>query len=342
MVAATGLRRLLTLLCCFLLSWNAPASLAQDQQPQDQPLQIEATVVNVPVIVSDFQGRHLAGLTKAVFTLYDNDIRQEISFFETAEAPLNVAILIDTSKSTRDVLGNIKKAAKKFLKQLRPQDQAMVMSFDADLHLLTHFTSNRKQLEEAVNHAREGEFVGTVLKDAVQQTIRQYLKSMTGRKAVILLTDGKDHGSGLSDREFFDLVVESDAMMFPIFYRTEPIRRMQPMQPPWGRIGRRRGGIWIPRIPPPERPQRRERVERQNQTALEFLEKLADNTAGRLFEGEVKDVEKAFEHITEELRSQYVLGFYPEHRATGGSKHRLRVQVSQTEVAVRARKYYQP
>lgn len=89
--------------------------------------------MSVPVIVSDRQGRYISGLKAPDFTLYEDRNKQPISFFADTEEAINVALLLDTSRSTAGVLDDIKKAAKEFIKQLRPQDRAMVASFDYDL-----------------------------------------------------------------------------------------------------------------------------------------------------------------------------------------------------------------
>lgn len=111
-----------------------------------------------------------------IFKLYQDRAEQPIAYFDAAEEPLNVALLIDTSKSTQPVLDDIKSAGVKFLKELRPQDRAMVVSADYDVHVLSQLTSDRKALEKAVKSAKTGEEVGTVLRDAVVEVIGRRFK----------------------------------------------------------------------------------------------------------------------------------------------------------------------
>src|SRR5215475_419255 len=136
------------LTCC------AICSIAGDAQPQkqtaDQTIKIDTTLVSVPVIVSDRQGRYIAGLKAADFTLYEDHVKQPIVFFADTEEPINVALLLDTSKSAMLVLDDIKKTAKDFVKQLRPQDRAMIASFDYDTIALCELTSDRKTLDRAI------------------------------------------------------------------------------------------------------------------------------------------------------------------------------------------------
>src|SRR5258708_7002240 len=121
---------------------------------QDEEIKLGATLVNVPVIVSDAEGRYIPGLKLSDFSLYQDDVKQKISFFGAQEEPINVALLLDTSGSTHDVLKKIKGAAKDFIKDLKPKDRAAVMSFDLDIHLLSSLTSDKKTLEKAVNEAK--------------------------------------------------------------------------------------------------------------------------------------------------------------------------------------------
>ena len=322
-------------ICASLVS-----TLAQERQT-DTPIKVQTTLVSVPVIVSDRQGRYVSGLKAADFKLYQDRAEQTISVFDAVEEPLNIALLLDTSHSTAQVLGDIKKAAGNFLKELRPQDRAMVMSFDYDIHLLSQLTPDRKALEKAVKSAKVGEEFGTVLRDAVSEVVDRSFKRVDGRKAIIVLTDGKDVGSRISEQAVFDQAAESGAMIYTVFFETGFVRR--------GWIDatdfpRRRVWVGGDRFPPP-RPrrneQRRQRVERRNEQAMSFLEKLADVSAGRYYNGEASDLKKTFNLIAEELRHQYRLGFYPDNHKIDGNRHTLRVEVTAPDATVRARRSYQ-
>ena len=332
----TALAVFLTLpFCASLVS-----TLAQERQT-DTPIKVQTTLVSVPVIVSDRQGRYVSGLKAADFKLYQDRAEQPISVFDAVEEPLNIALLLDTSHSTAQVLGDIKKAAGNFLKELRPRDRAMVMSFDYDIHLLSQLTPDRKALEKAVKSAKVGEEFGTVLRDAVSEIVDRNFKRVDGRKAIIVLTDGKDVGSRISEQAVFDQAAESGAMIYTVFFETGFVRR--------GWIDatdfpRRRVWVGPNRFPPPRQrrnEQRRQRVERRNEQAMSFLEKLADVSAGRYYNGEASDLKKTFTLIAEELRHQYRLGFYPDNHKIDGNRHTLRVEVTAPDAVVRARRSYQ-
>jgi Ca-activated chloride channel homolog len=327
--------------CVVLLVIASSIALAQQDQ-SDAPIKVQTTLVSVPVIVSDRNGRYLSGLKLEEFKLYQDRIEQRIAIFDAAEEPLNIALLLDTSRSTSDVLDDIKKHAGHFLKELRPQDRAMVVSFDYDVHLLCALTSDRKALERAIKDARIGERLGTTLRDAVAQVIERQFKRVDGRKAIILLTDGKDHGSGISEKDLFDEATESGAMIYSVYFETDFKRQGRNDRMPFPR---RRGWGRRNPFPPNNRPRgdgpRGQRVEIRNEEAEAFLTQLSEVSAGRFYSSKLSDLKKTFNLIAEELRHQYRLGFYPDVSKADGQRHMLRVEVSAPDAVVRARRSYQ-
>jgi VWFA-related protein len=322
--------------CLIVVSLTARAG-AQTSDEQGA-IKLKATLVNVPVIVSDRQGRYLSGLRAEDFTLYNDHVKQPLAVFEATEEPLNVALLLDTSKSTRDVLGDIREAALNFIKRLRPQDRAMIVSFDYDVHLLSKLTADRRALERAVKSAEIGEYAGTVLRDAVMKVTGESLRQVQGRKAVVLLTDGKDHGSATGEGEALEAAEESGAMIYTVSYRTGFAPRFEGRRGGW----RRRGGVFGEPGPrrAPGNERRRERAERKNEEAADYLNQLADASAGRFYRSELTDLQKTFEMIADELRHQYRLGFYAGGGQGEGTAHRLTVQVARPDTVVRARRVY--
>ncbi|MEN3331777.1 MAG: Ca-activated chloride channel [Blastocatellia bacterium] len=318
----------------FTLAGNASAQAADGQEA----VKLKATLVNVPVIVSDHQGRYLSGLRAEDFTLYNDHVKQNIAVFEATEEPLNVALLLDTSKSTRDVLDEIKDAAMNFIKRLRPQDRAMIVSFDYDIHVLSKLTADRRVLERAIKDAEIGDYAGTVLRDAVMKATNESLRQVQGRKAIVLLTDGKDHGSAIGEVESLEAAQESGAMIYALFYRTNFATRFEARHGGW----RRRGGVFGEPFPrrAPGNERRRERAEHKNEGAADYLNQLADASAGRFYRSEVTDLKQTFDLIADELRHQYRLGFYANNDQTEGAVHRLTVQVAHPDSVVRARRTY--
>ncbi|MEP6925492.1 MAG: VWA domain-containing protein [Pyrinomonadaceae bacterium] len=315
-------------------------------QSSEEVIKIETTLVTIPVIVSDRQGRYIAGLEAKDFTLFQDGIAQSIDFFAATEEPLNVAILIDTSRSTAEVLPDIKNAATGFVERMQPQDKAMIVSFDYAPHILSSLTANQKDLKRAIERAEIGEQFGTTLRDAVNEVVEKSFAGIKGRKAIILLTDGKDFGSDVSTEDLIYSVEESDTLIYSIFYQTGPAAFSAGNR---GGIFRRRerGGIFGGRLPPdddnrfPIPPQRSGRRRGQsNEAATEFLQKMADATAGRFYRSEVADLTNTFGLIIDELRYQYRLGFYPPNAQKDAALHPLKVRVSRADAIVRARQNY--
>src|ERR1044071_10050504 len=134
------MKRSLSILALFacVVEITLAGSISAQAPDAQEAVKLKATLVNVPVIVSDRQGRYLSGLRAEDFTLYNDHVKQTITVFEATEEPLNVALLLDTSKSTSAVLDNIKDAALNFIKHLRTQDRAMVISFYYDFDIFIH------------------------------------------------------------------------------------------------------------------------------------------------------------------------------------------------------------
>src|SRR5215475_13611994 len=234
---------LCALTCCAMCVIGAAAQT--QKQDSDQAIKIDTTLVSVPVIVSERQGRYIAGLKASDFTLYEDRVKQPIAFFADTEEPINVALLLDTSKSTTWALDDIKETAKDFVMQLRPQDRAMIVSFDHEAIALCELTSDRKTLERAIGDAQIGERFGTKLRDAVDAVLEEEFKTVKGRKAVVLLTDGKDYGSGVGEHSLMESAAEADTLIYSVFYRSLPPGLDSDPQSPRGRRGRT--GRWAER-----------------------------------------------------------------------------------------------
>lgn len=336
----------------------APSSLALGQDIRtrraDQPkepdavdvIKVDSNLVSVPVIVSDREGRYVPNLSVDHFKLFDNTSEQKITYFDAAEEPLSIAILLDTSRSTEGAIDDIRNAAKDFLKELRPQDRTTIISFDYAVHRLSELTSDRKVLEQAIKSAQVGEYFGTTLNDAVVEIARKDFQKISGRKAIILLSDGEDYGSVVQTDALLNEESESDTMVYSIYYAPE-FRRFRDQRPHPGRFpdrfprrgggifGRRRGGLFNHAQRPNQRGARRNRI-----NGADFMRELAELTSGRFYQSERTDLKKTFSLIAEELRHQYRLGFYPGELQKDGSLHQLRVKVDATDVAVRARQQY--
>lgn len=348
-------------------------SFAQIRQADDEIIKVETTLISIPVIVSDRNGRYISNLKAKDFTLYQNGAKQNIDFFAPTEEPLNVALLLDTSRSTAPVLDDIKDAAIDFIQKLQPRDRATIVSFDYEPHILTQLTSDKQELTRAIEYAEIGEYVGTTLRDAVMETINRTFADVKGRKAIILLTDGKDAGSEVSVEELVRSTEETDTMIYSVFYQTGagfnqanrrnnrqndrfpqrqdeiyderfPEERDNRRFPNNGRVNNRfpADDDFETRFPNRRRQQRMTRVGQKNAEAEDFLQSLSDSTAGRYYRSEVENLNQTFNSIIGELRYQYRLGFYPTENNDANNEiaREIRVQVTRPDAVVRARRNY--
>lgn len=312
-----------------LLLLSGPAR-AQEPQIVDT-IKIDTNLISVPVIVSDRNNRYVPDLKLEAFRLFDNQVEQKISYFDTGEEPLNVVLMLDTSLSTSGVIDDIRKAAKAFLKELRPQDRAMIVTFDWQTQMLSGLTNNRKELEAAIKEAKVGRYAGTVLNDAVTDITKNVLQPVRGRKAIVILSDGNDRGSVTTVDSLLKAESEADAMIYSIYYEPDFMRFLGP------RRRRDRGPFQLAMPQRPGRGPRRFPLEMDGDL---LMEQLAEVTGGRFYQAETKKLKDTFALIAEELRHQYRLGFYPEELQRDGSIHALQVKVNLPNVAVRSRHQY--
>jgi Mg-chelatase subunit ChlD len=200
-------------------------------------VRVDTTLVSIPVSVMDRDGKYIPDLTKDDFRVWEDGTEQKVAYFASTEKPFTVALLIDTSGSTRNKLGEIQDAAIAFVEQLRPDDRVMVVSFSDKIRTLVEATNDRNALRNAIRRTEPGS--GTRLYDAVDQVINQSLNRIEGRKAIVLFTDGVDttskhatYESTVRDAE------ELDALIYPVEYDT-----YSDMGGGWpGSGGSRRGG----------------------------------------------------------------------------------------------------
>ncbi|HYG09067.1 MAG TPA: VWA domain-containing protein, partial [Pyrinomonadaceae bacterium] len=171
---------------------NAPAA-DPTEVDENEVVRVNTSLVTIPVSVMDRAGKYVPSVRQQEFRIWEEGVEQEIAYFATVEKPFTVALVIDTSGSTRYRLTEIQDAAISFVNQLRPADRVLVVSFDDDVRVLSEATSDRARLRDAIRRVRPGE--GTKLYDAVDFIINERFNSIEGRKAILLFTDGVDTSS---------------------------------------------------------------------------------------------------------------------------------------------------
>jgi VWFA-related protein len=310
---------------------SATSGSQQDDQklPEAQrTLKVQTTLVNVFVTARDKHNGIISDLAEKDFTIYEDGQPQKVAFYsKDVNMPITLGILIDTSGSMANIIGAEQDTASRFLREvMRKRDEAMVISFDFDVNLLADFTQDASVLEHAIRRTRinavssggvvtpstlpTGQNGGTDLYDAVYLACHDQLASEAGRKAVILLTDAEDTGSKLTMQQSIEAAQRADTVIHVLRLSDEPF---------YFGMGMGYSGASVAR-------------------------KMAEDTGGREIEvRNEKSLEKAFDIISEELRSQYVLGYYPTNTKRDGTFRKIKVELDRSDVKILARKgYYAP
>ena len=304
-------------------------------------IRVSTTLVTIPVSVMDRDGRYIPNLQKEEFRIWEDGVEQEVAFFQSVDKPFSVVLMLDTSPSTQFRLEDIQDAAVTFVNQLRSDDRVMVVSFNDDIKILSEFTTDRNKLHKAIHRARTDD--GTRLYDAVDMVINQHLNRVSGRKAIVLFTDGVDTTSRRADYNTnITDAQELDALIYPVQYDTAqdmnagtyPTQQVDILGQILGGIfggGRsiRRGG------------RSRGTARSDYETGSQYLRELANSTGGREYKADtLQNMSYAFANVAEELRRQYSLGYYPKRPAQAGERRGIRVRARQPNLAVRARDSY--
>jgi len=326
---------------------------------ENEVVRVNTSLVTIPVSVMDRAGKYVPSIRQGEFRIWEEGVEQEIAYFATVEKPFTVALVLDTSGSTKYRLPEIQDAAIAFVNQLRPEDRVLVVSFDDDIRILTEATSDRARLRDAIRRVRPGD--GTKLYDAVDFIINERFNRIDGRKAILLFTDGVDTTSRRASYESNARDAEElDALIYPVQYDTyvAGAGTQQGGGVYGGGTRRRSGGITdiLADILSGGNIRigggrgggggggnsnctgcTREEYERGNA----YLHDLARLTGARLYRADTtNDIAGAFSLVAEELRRQYSLGYYPKQQGQSGQRRRIKVRVMRPDLAVQARDSY--
>lgn len=326
----------LTLCLTFILSPSVysqnegePPKAAKEVS-DDEILRVDTTLVSIPLRVKNHSGGYIPNLRAENFRIFEDGVEQEIAHFETADKPFTVALVLDISDSTKVELRDIQNAAIAFLNQLKPADRALIAAFDKQVIKLTEATGDRKVLSEAIRRVKTGG--GTALYDTVETLVSSYLKQIGGRKAVVLLTDGIDTSSV---RANFDgtvrLAAEQYALIYPIQFN--PDNKLDEKAASADR--NLNLGLTIHTTPSGES------IRSAFERGTRYLRLLSSTSGGRFYYADsLKNLERAFAQIADELRQQYSIGYYPKNQAAKKEKRRIKVSVNISEAEVKTRESY--
>jgi VWFA-related protein len=301
-----------------ILPASRPAAAGIHASPQDQAIKVGVSLVSLYATVRDSHKGIVSNLEQNDFKIYEDNVEQKVAFFAKERTlPLTMGLLIDTSGSEAEMIGAEQQAAIQFLQRvLQKKDEALVITFDTDVDMLADWTGDLSELNRAIRRARinapssSGRTTaspiptsggGTNFYDAVYLACHDKMASEAGRKALIILTDADDNGSKISLQEAVEAAQRADTVIHMLVV-----------------YDRRFGGA-----------------------NFSAAKKLADETGGRTIDvHNSKDLLKAFDEISEELRTEYSLGYYPTNTKLDGTYRKLRVEVSNKDDKALTRKGY--
>lgn len=320
----------------FVPSYAQQEKERKPARQDEEPIKLGTTLVQVPVVVSERGGRYVSDLTRDEFAIFEDGIKQNIELFGSVEQPFSVALLLDSSGSTEAAIDQIKSAAMAFIDNLRPHDRVMIVSFNDSVEVLSDLTNDTTRLAAAVRSIKHGEF--TQVYEAVYTAVWERLHELEGRKAVIVFTDGIDTASSeISEEDTLDAVIESeDIIVYPIRYATrgDVERRMEVRLK--SSVGLNNSEAVNSKLE-----QSKRELDRAYRTADEYLQQLADMSGGVVERADrLGDLKSALGRIAEELRHQYLLGYYPTNRKKDDHARKITVRVTRPGVIVRARPAY--
>ncbi len=282
------------------------AGLALPAATQDLTLHVDVRLVNVFVNVTDKNGAIVPGLTREDFAVTEDGRPQQIAVFEKqSEMPLNLVLAIDTSGSVKKDLSEEASAAKRFAHAiLRPQDEMSVMQFATTVRVLSQFTNRISTIDRSLDHLQPD--WSSAVYDAICQG-SDLLGQKDGRKVLIIVSDGDDTAKTSTYAQALEEALRGEVMIYSLI--DVPIEAS---------AGRDTGGEHA-------------------------LITLSEETGGKYFYVGGGGLDAAFKQVSDDLRTQYLLGYYPHNQEPGRIFHRIRVTVpraSATDFDVRHKTGY--
>lgn len=276
-----------------------------------QPFRAGVELVSLNVTVTDANTRLITDLTEGEFLVFEDGVKQDVTFFNRTQSPVALALLLDTSASMEDRLKTAQEAAVGFARGLRPEDLAEVIDFDNRPDVVQPFTNNIEALEKAIRKTTAGG--STSLYNAIYISLKE-LKKMQARtpgeirrQAIIILSDGEDTSSLVAFEEVLELAKRSETAVYSI-----------------GLTPKNAG--------------------RGFKEAEFVLRQLGQETGGRAFfiDG-VTELTSIYSRIAEELSSQYTLGYTAKNGRRDGQWRRVVVKVNRPSLTPRTKQgYYAP
>ncbi len=318
-----SIRRLLVV-TIVLLTAHCSLLTSYGQTPESvETLRIDTDLVNLNVSVfGRDRSQPATVLQQKDFAILENGVPQDISFFASSETPFDLVLLLDLSGSTADKIGLIRKSAKRFVDAARPADRVAIVTFTADVQVVSALTSDHKTLRKSIEDI-EKPTGGTSFWDALRFVLEHVLgqsRAQKRRSAIVVMTDGVDNalpdvfgeGSRTTFDELMQVVRNADTILLPIYLDTEKEANLNSTP-------------------------RSAYVMARQQLAL-----LAGESGSPVYQArKVKDLEGVYEQVIRDLSTVYSIGYRPLNRVADGSWRTVTVQlIGHAELGVRARHGY--
>ena len=269
-------------------------------------------VVSLNVTAVDTSNHYVTDLEEKDFAVFEDGVKQDLSFFTRKQQTIAMSLLLDSSASMEDKLPTLQVAATNFVKRLKSNDMAQVIDFDSRVEIRQAFTSNQNELQSAIQQTSAGG--STSLYNAIYIALKELAKVKVGaeddvrRQALVLFSDGEDTSSLISFDEVLELAKRSEVAIFTIALRGAD-------------------------------------TQSKGFHEAEFvMRQLAQETGGRsFFPAKIDDLNGVYSEIADELASQYTLGYSSKNAKRDGAYRRIVVQVSRANVMPRTKRgYYAP
>lgn len=286
----------------FLLFILSVESLTAFAQTDEDVISVDSSIVVLNASITDASGKSVYGLTQKLFHIFEDGVEQKIESFSYQDTPFAAVILLDTSGSMEERISLARGAAINFLERLRLTDNAAIYNFSSKVELVQDFSNTRDIRHHAFDLKADGM---TVLNDAVYKASEVLSKRPEKRRAIIILSDGADTMSKISDGKALKAALSVNAMIFAV-------------------------DMSAPNLKPGERIQNRG-----------VLTNFAEKTGGRYIStpGGIA-MRDAFTRIVEELGTQYTLTYQPSNSKKDGKWHAIELRVSKPSLTIRTRKGY--
>jgi VWFA-related protein len=322
----TGMRNLLILILTGAVLAQTPAQQQKLPPDDENVIKVDVDVVNILASVRDKRGGLIANLEAKDFNIFEDGKPQTIKYFtRETDLPLTIGLLVDVSGSQRNLIGVERQAATQFFSQvLRKKDEAFLIMFGEESELLQDYTNSVRLLTEGLNQLKVSSGVGgfgpgpvptmgqprgTVLYDAIYVAATEKLRTEVGRKVIVVITDGVDEGSKLPLKDALEASQKADAVVYSIEY-SDPSAYGG-----WG-FGGGGGGDAA-------------------------LHQLSDPTGGRVYRvGRNNPLDAVFKELSDEMRSQYAIGYTPTNATKDGSYRKLDIRMANKDLKAQARKGY--